>query len=143
MGMRKKKYAVILTFLAFVLIIIMSGCAKEDKKEFFDSVEQQISSEMAGSDTARKEAVQAEEKDTIQFSIMNLPEHWYNFGVYAKRWAAVIIIGSIVIGWVIYDIFKKNREVQKWAFDLLIVRIPVFTFIIVYLYAFLYRMLNL
>ena len=55
---------------------------------------------------------------------------------------AVIIVGSILAGMLIYDVFKKNREIQQWAFKVLIVKIPLFTFVGVYLFAFIYGILN-
>lgn len=138
--MKNRKFAFVLLFFQLIFVFTISGCAKKEEKDFFDSVELQIGSEMENSETIKE---QDNQKDSSQFHVLNLPEHWYNFGIYAKRWAAVVIVGSIVTGWVIFDVFKKNREVQKWAFGLMILRIPVFTFILVYLYAFLYRMLNL
>ena len=138
--MKNRKFAFVLLFFQLIFVFTISGCAKKEEKNFFDSVELQIGSEMENSETIKE---QDNQKDSSQFHVLNLPEHWYNFGIYAKRWAAVVIVGSIVTGWVIFDVFKKNREVQKWAFGLMILRIPVFTFILVYLYAFLYRMLNL
>ena len=143
--MRKKNKCFILLFAVSLLVLFMTGCGKKQNQDFFDTVESQIHTEIESS-AAEKESAAAQpvvEEQKVSFSVTNLPEHWYNFGIYAKRWAAVIIVASIVLGWVIFDIFKKNREVQKWAFDLMVIRIPAFTFIIVYLYAFLYRMLNL
>ena len=143
--MRKKNKCFILLFAVGLLVLFMTGCGKKQNQDFFDTVESQIHTEIESS-AAEKESAAAQpvvEEQKVSFSVTNLPEHWYNFGIYAKRWAAVIIVASIVLGGVIFDIFKKNREVQKWAFDLMVIRIPAFTFIIVYLYAFLYRMLNL
>lgn len=143
--MRTIKKCFILVFAVSMLMLLMTGCGKKQDQDFFDNVEDQIHTEIENSAT-QKESAEAQtvvEEQKTSFSVMNLPEHWYNFGIYAKRWAAVIIVASMLLGWVIFDIFKKNREVQKWAFDLMVVRIPAFTFIIVYLYAFLYRMLNL
>lgn len=141
--MRKEKPLSFLLLLIVGLMILVTGCGNEQEKDFFDEVEKQIHTqiESTASEVTEEENLQKEQK--ISFSISNLPEYWFNLGIYAKRWAAVIIVTSLAGGWIVFDIFKKNREVQKWAFDLLIIRIPVFTFLIVYVYAFLYRMLNL
>ena len=74
---------------------------------------------------------------------LDLPELWYNFCIVFKRWAVVIIVGSLLLGLVIYSVFGKTRDIQKWAFDLLILKIPIFTFILVYVFAGLYKAMNL
>lgn len=73
----------------------------------------------------------------------DFPELMYNFGISAKRWAPVIIVFSILAGCVVYQIFKKNKEVQKWAVSNLVIKIPAGIFILVYLYCFLYGVFNL
>ena len=128
-----KQVGVILGML--FLILMFGGCGKQEQGDFLEQLQGEISTEMVAS------GEQTEIKSTV--SVLSLPEHWYNFSIYMKRWAPVIIVASLILGWLLYDIFKKNREVQKWAFDFLIIRIPVFTLIIVYVYAILYRMLNL
>lgn len=140
MRMKNMLVFAVLVGVAVILIVALTGCGK--KTDFIDGVETQISTQMgsaAGISTETSKAVE----HSGTFRLSNLPEYWYNVGVYAKRWAPMIIVASMVLGGVIYDIFKKNREVQKWAFDLLVIRIPLITFVLVYLYAFLYRMLNL
>lgn len=143
--MRKGIPWLILLLLITGFSCLATGCGNEQNQDFFDNVEEQIHTQMENTASAKDdeemEKVQAETK--VVFHITNLPEYWFNFGVYVKRWAAVIIVASLAGGWIVYDIFKKNREVQKWALGLLIIRIPIFTFLIVYVYAFLYRMLNL
>lgn len=141
--MKKVKKYLILAFAVCVMALLLGGCGKKQKDDFFDNVESQIHTEIENGTQNQQKETAVEDTTKVSFSLSNLPEHWYNFGIYAKRWAAVIIVASMLLGWIIFDIFKKNREVQKWAFDLLVVRIPAITFIVVYLYAFLYRMLNL
>ena len=72
-------------------------------------------------------------------AVSSLARLWYNGSIYAKRWVPVIVVGSMLLGWIIYDIFKKVREIQKRAFDLLIIKTPIFTFVALYVYSFLYR----
>ena len=72
----------------------------------------------------------------------SIPEILYDFAVLGKRWAPVVIVGSILCGAVVYEIFKKNKEIQKFALVTLIIKIPVLVLVVVYMYAFLYGMLN-
>lgn len=74
---------------------------------------------------------------------LDLPELWYNFCVVYKRWACVICVGSLLAGMLVYWVFGKTRDVQKWAMDVLILRIPIFVFVLVYVFAGLYKALNL
>ena len=80
---------------------------------------------------------------TIEFSFLSLPEVYYNACVIAKRWAPLVMVISFLVGFVIYDVFKKNKEIQKWAFSLLMLKIPLFVFIGVYVFSYLYGVLNL
>lgn len=141
--MRNGKSLSLLLLLIVGIMTIVTGCGSVQDKEFFDDVEQEIHTQIESTASAAKENEYLQEEQKMNFSISNLPEYWFNFGIYVKRWAAVIIVASLAGGWIVFDIFKKNKEVQKWAFDLMIIRIPIFTFLIVYVYAFLYRMLNL
>lgn len=136
-------FTLLLLILGFSLLV--TGCGSKQNQDFFDNVEEQIHTQMESTASVKndEEIKKAQEDTKVAFHITNLPEYWFNFGVYAKRWAAVVIVASLAGGWIVYDIFKKNREVQKWALGLLVIRIPIFTFLIVYVYAFLYRMLNL
>lgn len=136
-------------FKLLLLIIVctygLTGCGAVTKKDVFDEVEEQIEAQLVSAALTKTEPEISGgmEVQSMTFHFGNLPEYWFNFGIYAKRWAAVIMVSSLALGWIVYDIFKRNKEVQKWAFDVLIVRIPAFTFLIIYVYAFLYRMLNL
>lgn len=139
-----------ISYFALLLLIIacmltVTGCQRVQNKDFLDGVEEQMHSQIESAAAANNETkIESEPKNAqVAFRIGNLPEYWFNFGIYAKRWAAVIMVSSLACGWIVYDIFKRNKEVQKWALDVLIIRIPVFTFLIIYVYAFLYRMLNL
>lgn len=78
----------------------------------------------------------------MSVDVLSLPEMWYNFCIVSKRWAPVIIVASFLIGFTIYDVFKKNKEIQKWAFSLLMVKIPLFVFVAIYAFAFLYGVFN-
>ena len=144
---RMKKDISFLTLLlcTLVFMVTVTGCGTERNKDLFDGVEEQMHAQLERATSAKSYVETEEQKEdaAVFFSLGNLPEYWFNFGIYAKRWAAVIMVGSLACGWIVYDIFKRNKEVQKWALDLLIIRIPFFTFLIVYVYAFLYRMLNL
>lgn len=139
-----------ISYFTMILLIIacmltVTGCQTVQNKDFLDGVEEQMHSQIESAAATNHETkIESEQKNAqLTFRIGNLPEYWFNFGIYAKRWAAVIMVSSLACGWIVYDIFKRNKEVQKWALDVLIIRIPVFTFLIIYVYAFLYRMLNL
>lgn len=134
-----------LLLLIMTCMLTVTGCQTVQNKDFFDGVEEQVHSQMESVAVTNNDTkMESKQKNTqAAFRMGNLPEYWFNFGIYAKRWAAVIMVSSLACGWIVYDIFKRNKEVQKWAFDVLIIRIPVFTFLIIYVYAFLYRMLNL
>ena len=139
-----------ISYFTMILLIIacmltVTGCQTVQNKDFLDGVEEQMHSQIQSAAATKHETKNGSEQKNAQvaFRIGNLPEYWFNFGIYAKRWAAVIMVSSLACGWIVYDIFKRNKEVQKWALDVLIIRIPVFTFLIIYVYAFLYRMLNL
>lgn len=134
-----------LLLLIIACMLTVTGCQTVQNKDFLDGVEEQMHSQIESAVAANDETkIESEQKNAqVAFRIGNLPEYWFNFGIYAKRWAAVIMVSSLACGWIVYDIFKRNKEVQKWALDVLIIRIPVFTFLIIYVYAFLYRMLNL
>ncbi len=81
--------------------------------------------------------------DTIDFSVLSLPELWYNFTVIADRWAPVVIVGSFLIGFIIYELFRKTRDIQQWAVKTLMIKLPGFVFVLVYVYSGLYKLLNL
>lgn len=134
-----------LLLLIIACMLTVTGCQTVQNKDFLDGVEEQMHSQIESAAATHHETkIESEQKNAqVTFRIGNLPEYWFNFGIYAKRWAAVIMVSSLACGWIVYDIFKRNKEVQKWALDVLIIRIPVFTFLIIYVYAFLYRMLNL
>jgi len=74
--------------------------------------------------------------------LFDLPEIWYNTCIVCKRWAPVVICGCWLIGWIVIEIFRKNKEVQKWALQVLILKVPGFTLLFVYVYAGLYGVLN-
>ena len=134
MSRKRKQFSLICAILFWASII--TGCAgRSQETDFFEQVGSDIRMELEEKDNGHSGPAD-------NFSVLTLPEHWYNFSIYLKRWAPVVIVGSLVLGWVVYDVFKRNREVQKWAFSLLIVRIPVITLLVVYVYSALYRMLN-
>lgn len=79
----------------------------------------------------------------VSVTFLDLPEVWYNTCIICKRWAPVVMVGSWIIGAVILEIFRKNKEVQKWAYSVLIFKIPGFTFLFVYVYTYFYGVFNL
>lgn len=78
----------------------------------------------------------------IKSGIWNFSEFWYTFCINYDRWACVIIVLSILVGIILYDVFKKNREIQRWALSVLSIRVPCITFIMVYVFGFLYTALS-
>lgn len=75
--------------------------------------------------------------------VLSLPELWYNFTVVADRWAAVVIVGSFLIGFLIKEVFRKTRDIQKWAVDTLMIKVPIFVVVLVFVYSGIYRLLNM
>ncbi len=125
----RKKYFIVLycVFISMFALFVCSGCSR---KEVYEEAGVELG------------IVEEGWENTKPDSLMSIPAMWYNFCVIMKMWAAVIIVGSILAGMLIYDVFKKNREIQQWAFKVLIVKIPLFTFVGVYLFAFIYGILN-
>ena len=138
--MRIKKWARYLCLLA--TLFLLSGCGEQDVSVLIDQ----------GSETAKdvgQEVGQAagQVADTVssgyqEFRFSTIPEFWYSTCVTAKRWAPVLIVGSILLGLSIYSIFKKNKDIQRFALMTLILRIPLVVLLFVYVYAFLYGVLN-
>lgn len=120
----KKKWICILvvTLLAFLLV----GCGETNADAILQNSAEQLQDIASGG----------------TFSVPNLPEIYYNFCILFRRWAAVIIVFSLLTGFLLFDIFRKNKEVQKWAVGVLIIRIPLITFVGIYVFAFLYGFLN-
>jgi len=76
-------------------------------------------------------------------TFFDFPELWYNTCIVCKRWAPVLMCGCWLAGAVLLDVFRKNKEVQKWIWSVLIFKVPGFTFLFVYIYSFLYGIFNL
>jgi len=76
------------------------------------------------------------------FTKVSIPEFWYQTCSVLKRWAPVFIVGSILLGILLIEVFRKNKEIQKFAWTVLIFKVPLITFIFVYVYAFLYGVFN-
>lgn len=79
----------------------------------------------------------------INFDLLSIPEVWYNFTVIADRWVPVIVVGSFLIGFLIKELFRKTRDIQKWATDTLMIKVPIVTIVAVPVYGALYKLLNL
>lgn len=79
----------------------------------------------------------------IEFSLLSLPELWYNFTIIADRWVPVIVVGSFLTGFLIKELFRKTRDIQKWATDTLMIKIPIIAMVAVPIYGGLYKLLNL
>lgn len=123
--MRKRMIVIAVCIIGFM--VLMCGCGKKETYEKA-SVELGIVEEGWANESPD--------------SLMALPAMWYNFCIVMKMWAPVIIVGSILIGMLVYDVFKKNKEIQKWAVSVLIIKIPSFVFIGVYVFAFIYGVMN-
>lgn len=72
----------------------------------------------------------------------DIPKLWYDTCIVCKRWAPVVIVGSILLGIILLEIFKTNKEIQKFAWMVLIIKIPLIAIIFVYMYSFLYGVFN-
>lgn len=63
---------------------------------------------------------------------------WYNIGIICKRWTPVIVCGSWILGWIVIEVFRKSKEIQKWTWMVMIFKLPGITILIMYLYCLLY-----
>ena len=127
-----KKYVLLSILILFAFCAV--GCGTFTEDDLFKETGTEV--------TTEQKIEQSSSGGGFIFTLENLPELWYNGSVYAKRWAPVLIVGSLLLGWIIYDVFKKVPEVKKWALNFMIIKIPIFTLVIVYVYSFLYGMLN-
>lgn len=125
--MRKRIGIIIICIFISILSVCICGCGKKDTYEE-TGVELGI--------------VEEGYVNTKPESLMAVPAMWYNFCIVMKMWAPVIIVGSVLVGMLVYDVFKKNREIQQWAVSVLIIKIPLFVFIGVYVFAFIYGVMN-
>lgn len=98
----------------------------------------------ATADAVENTELEISEEDMMKpQSMMSVPAFLYNVCVIMKEWVAFVTIASIFIGCVVYDTFKKNREIQKWALSVLIFKIPIIINVVVNGYAILYSVYNL
>lgn len=122
-------------FLIGMLVICLSGCGETDLDVLLDK----------GADTAKDgyETVKDTALDTgenivhgiNQIRYGTIPMFWYKSCLYLRKWASVIIVGSIFAGSILYEIFKKNAEIRKFALVNLCIKIPIIYTVIVYAYA--------
>lgn len=76
------------------------------------------------------------------YGLSGLPELWYDSAILCKRWAALFIVGSILLGLLLMDVFRTNKEIKKFALTILVIKLPIIFLLVVYLYTFLYGVFN-
>lgn len=133
MYMRMKKRSCIV--LLFILAILLTGCNETDVNLLVNS------SSSRGQDTGRE--MEQAEMGVTDWLHNGIPELWYYTCSVCKRWAPVVIIGCILLGILLIEIFKTNKEIQKFAWTVLILKVPLVVFLFVYMYSFLYGVFNL
>ena len=57
---------------------------------------------------------------------------WLNACLYLRGWAPLVIVGSLLAGYVLTEVFPKNAEIRKFAVVTMCVRIPLVTLIVTY-----------
>lgn len=117
--MRKR---IIIIFTSLLLLVLLTGCGSND-----NGIQQILN----GTDSS------------FSFRLLSFPEIWYNFGIIAKRWVAVIMVACWLLCLGLRDIFKNNLEIQKWAVTVLGFKIPVVLFVLTYVYCKLYSAFNM
>lgn len=69
-------------------------------------------------------------------------EMWYNTCVSLKQYAPFVMVGSFMLGLIVFIIFRREKSIRKWALYVLMISIPAVTFICTYLICFLYGCFN-
>lgn len=89
----------------------------------------QVASEKAkeGAEWAADEGRQLEDAATS-----GIAKAWLLACLYLRGWAPLIIVGSLLVGYALSEVFPKNAEIRKFALVTMCVRIPVVTLIVTY-----------
>lgn len=116
---------IVAVFIA-ILAFFLSGCGETDVNVLVEGKQQES-------------GIVSEMNTLMQDGI---PELWYRTCLVCKRWAPVIIVGCILLGILLIEIFK-TKEIQKFALTVLILKIPLVVILFVYVYSFLYGVFNL
>ena len=67
-----------------------------------------------------------------------LARGWLKACLILRGWAAFAIIGSMLVGLALVEIFPKNAEIRKFGIVTMCARIPILTILLTYLTAFAY-----
>ena len=126
------------TVVLMCCCFLFGGCGKDEK--LMDKVEQSINTELIQTNV---ENTVEQAQTAYKAGVKDLPELAYNLCISMKRWAPLLMLASFIAGIVVYDSFKKNKEIQKWALTMLIFKVPAIIFVVVYVFSFLYGMFNL
>lgn len=57
---------------------------------------------------------------------------WLTTCLYLRGWAPFIIVGSLLIGYILTEVFPKNAEIRKFAVVTMCVRVPFLTLLVTY-----------
>lgn len=63
---------------------------------------------------------------------------WISMCLLLKEWASCIILGSVLFGVLLVELFKKNMEIRKYSITVFCIGIPLFIFVLTYVLCFLY-----
>lgn len=129
--------------LSIVMVtVLFSGC----NLPAIDSVIPGASSNIENVVSGVKDGAQSAGEMVIggadNFLKQDVPRTWYFICQVCKRWIAAVIVGSVLFGVLLNEVFKTLKEVQKFAWVTLIVKIPLLSFLSIYVMAALYGVIG-
>lgn len=132
--------------LAYALLLcvtlLFTACGEQDINAVVDRGGQTLQTGVSAAEEVGVGVTETVKNSYTQVRYNAIPELWYATCITAKRWAPVIMVGSFLIGFILFQLFRKNKEIQKFALTTLMIKVPAIVFVAVYVYAFLYGILN-
>lgn len=128
----------ILFGLCFMFLLAFCGCGEDDIHVLIDNMDEKAES---GIETVKEGATDLGEDITYgynNFVYGSIPTMWYKSCVLLRKWAAVFMVGCILAGLILHEIFRKNMEIRKFALITLCVKLPIILLVSLFIYAFLF-----
>lgn len=122
--------------------MLLSGCSLPSIDSVVPGASSGIDSVVNGVKDGAQSAGNAVVDGAENLLKQDIPRTWYFICQICKRWVAAVIVGSILIGVLLNEVFKTLKEVQKFAWVTLMVKIPLLTFLAVYVFAALYSVIG-
>lgn len=120
--MRKKMRTLKLAALSILMTFFLSGC---DNGKIYEDVNTDIVKERLAD-------------NSVGFSSYISAERYLAFCEKVKLVSIPVIIISIIVGCIIYRVFRNDKPIQKKAIGVLIIGIPVIMLLLVYGSCYLY-----